>query len=99
MANRAVSILDPMNPEPTTPAAIAAEQAELAERQKKLADQLAAGKDAEFGKLTKSVAEFNRIFNESYMLQLEKAARKCSLCHQPGHRAKACPTKAQGGAE
>jgi hypothetical protein len=80
-------------PQPGTPAEIASEQKALSDRLKQLAEQLAAGKDSELEKLSKAVGEFNRIFNESYSLQLgvkPKAARKCSLCHQPGHRARQC---------
>ena len=84
-----------------TPADIAAERKSLMERAAELEAKLAAGKQSEFEKLSKLVAEFNGIFNEAYELMIPSTpakVRKCSACHQAGHRAKACPTKAAGGA-
>jgi hypothetical protein len=84
-----------------TPADIAAERKSLMERAAELEEKLVAGKQSEFEKLSKLVVEFNGIFNEAYELMISPApakVRKCSVCHQPGHRAKACPTKAAGGA-
>jgi hypothetical protein len=80
---------------------IAAEKKRLAEAQAELDAQLAATKEAEFGKLTEAVNAFNSAFGTTLGLLEPKRAsagtgvkRNCGKCHQPGHRAKNCPNVA-----
>ena len=79
-------------------AEIAAQKQKLADQQKALDEQLAAAKESEFGKLSGAVVEFNSAFATKYELKEPSrsvgngAKRNCGKCHQPGHRAKNCPT-------